>query len=118
LNANVSTNRRFDGSYSRKQASNGAQAISFFGASGELEVRLHPYLWRGEAVAFPESAFDRIGSADIGMGVPGLPDSGSQVFFHDTTTNSAEARSFSHQALFCKAPAQCVYINGITYPTA
>lgn len=118
LNANVSTSRRFDGSYSRKQASNGAQAISFFGASGELEVRLHPYLWKGEAVAFPESAFDRIGSADMGMGVPGLPDSGSQIFFHDTTTNSAEARSFSHQALFCKAPSQCVYINGITYPTA
>lgn len=115
LNADLSGNRRFDGSYSRQKAENGSQAISYYGQVGELEVRTHPYLQRGEMIMFPKSPFKRVGSAELGFGVPGTD--GRDIFFHDNTQNAVEARTFTDQGLFCTAPAQCVYITGVTYPT-
>lgn len=115
LNADLAANREFDGSYSKEKAENGSQKISYYGQAGEIEVRSHPYLWRGEMTAFPKSPFKRIGSADVGMGIPGLPDSES-IFFHDTSTNAMEVRTYSDMSLFCNRPSTSLYINGITYP--
>lgn len=115
LNADLASSREFDGSYTREKAENGAQRISYYGQSGEMEVRAHPYLWRSEAVIFPLSPYLRVGSADVGMGVPGLPDS-NNIFFHDTSTDTMEARTFSDVAMFCRQPSTSVYISGISYP--
>lgn len=115
LNADLAANRMFDGSYSKEKAENGAQKISYYGQAGEIEVRSHPYLQRGESVAFPISPYKRIGSADVGMGVPGLPGS-REIFFHDVTTNAMEARTFSDMSLFCNRPSTSLYVSGITYP--
>lgn len=115
LNGDLAAQRMFDGSYSKEKAENGAQKISYYGQAGEIEVRAHPYLWRGEMVAFPLSPYKRVGSADVGMGVPGLPDS-NNIFFHDTSTDAMEARSFSDMSLFSNQPSTSVYISGVTYP--
>lgn len=118
-NADLHANRTLDGSYSRERAANGAQKISYYGQAGELEMRAHVYLQRGESVIFPKSPYKRIGSSDVKMGVPGLANGGEErdVFFHLEDKNAVEARSFSDQSLFCDAPSTSVYISGITYPS-
>jgi hypothetical protein len=113
LNADLSSNRHFDGSYSREKAENGSQSITFHGQMGQVEVRVMPFLRRGDAVVFPPSQLKLIGSADVGMGVPGTD--GRDIFFHIQTKNAVEARSFSDLALLCLAPARLVAITGITY---
>jgi hypothetical protein len=117
LNADLAGKRSFDGSYSKAKAENGAQAISYFGQVGELEVRVHPFMRRGDAVIMPISNLKRVGSADLGMGVPGLPGEASdrQIFFHVEADGAVEARVYSDQALFCDAPSKLVHISGITY---
>jgi hypothetical protein len=113
INSDLAAQRRFDGSYSKEKASNGVQAIRFYGQMGEIELRTHPFLQRGEAGFFPASCLKRVGSADVGMGVPGTD--GRDVFFHLPGHNAVEARTFSDQALFCDSPASCGVITGITY---
>lgn len=113
LNADLSANRHFDGSYSREKLENGTQSIVFHGQMGQVEIRVMPFLRRGDAVAFPVSQMKLIGSADVGMGIPGTD--GREVFFHLQSKNAVEARSFSDLALLCLAPARTVAITGITY---
>lgn len=113
LNADLSSNRHFDGSYSREKAENGSQQIVFNGQMGQIKLKVMPFLKRGDAVAFPVSQLKMVGSADVGMGVPGTD--GRDVFIHLQTQNAIEARSFSDLALLCLAPARCVAISGITY---
>jgi hypothetical protein len=113
LNADLSASRHFDGSYSREKGENGTQSIVYNGQMGQVEVKVHPFLRRGESVAFPASQMKLIGSTDVGMGVPGTD--GRDIFFHIQTKNAIEARSFSDLALLCLAPARCVAITGITY---
>lgn len=113
LNADLSAQRHFDGSYSREKLENGAQSIVYNGQMGQVEVRVMPFLRRGDAVIFPVDKLKLIGSADAGMGVPGTD--GRDIFFHIPTTNAVEARSFSDLALLCLAPARLVSIGGVTY---
>ncbi len=113
LNADLSAQRHFDGSYSREKLENGAQSIVYNGQMGQVEVRVMPFLRRGDAVIFPADKLKLIGSADAGMGVPGTD--GRDIFFHLPTTNAVEARSFSDLALLCLAPARLVSITGVTY---
>ncbi len=115
-NADLAEKRDYDGSYSKAKAENGSQSISFYGQSGEVELRSMPYLWRGESVIFPKSPYSRKGSAEMGMGVPGLPGDGREVFFHVQTQNAVETRSYTDQALFCVSPNTSCYVSGITYP--
>lgn len=113
LNADLSSNRHFDGSYSREKAENGSQQIVFNGQMGQIKLKVMPFLKRGDAVAFPVSQLKMVGSADVGMGVPGTDS--RDVFFHLQDKNAVEARTFSDLALLCLAPARCVAISGITY---
>lgn len=113
LNADLSAQRHFDGSYSRNKLENGTQSITYNGQMGQVEVRVMPFLRRGDAVIFPKTQLKLIGSADAGMGVPGTD--GRDIFFHLPSNNAVEARSFSDLALLCLAPARCVYITGISY---
>lgn len=113
LNADLSAQRHFDGSYSREKLENGTQSIMLNGQMGQVEVRVMPFLRRGDAVCFPSSQLKLIGSADVGMGIPGTE--GRDIFFHLQTKNAVEARSFSDLALLCLAPARLVAVTGITY---
>ncbi len=114
-NADLAEKREYDGSYSKSKAENGAQAINYYGQAGEIELRSMPYLWRGEAVIFPKSPYSRKGSAELGMGVPGLPGE-REIFFHVQTQNAVETRCYTDQALFCLTPSTSGYISGISYP--
>lgn len=113
LNADLSAQRHFDGSYSRNKLENGTQSIEYNGQMGQVEVRVMPFLRRGDFIVFPPSKMKLIGSADAGMGVPGLD--GKDVFFHLPSKNAVEARSFSDLALLCLAPARLLAGSGITY---
>ncbi len=120
MNADLSAQRVYDGSYKKEKAENGAQRIAYYGQMGEMEVSTHPFLQRGEAVLYPKTPYKRIGSADVGMGVPGLNNGGEErdVFFHIEASNSVEARTFMDQSMFCDSPSTSVYISGITYPSS
>lgn len=114
LNADLSAQRHFDGSYSRNKLENGTQSIEYSGQMGQVEVRVMPFLRRGDFIVFPPSKLKLIGSADAGMGVPGAGE-GADVFFHLPNKNAVEARSFSDLALLCLAPARLLAGSGITY---
>jgi hypothetical protein len=117
LNADLAAQRMYDGSYSKEKAENGSQRICYYGQAGEMEVSAHVFLQRGEAVISPKGPYKRIGSADLGMGVPGLSgDGGRDIFFHVESNNTVEARTFADNSLFCEGPSTSVYISGITYP--
>lgn len=115
LNSDMAGQRVFDGSYSKSVAANGAQAIRFYGQSGEIELRVHPYLRNGHSVFLDPECLTRIGSAELGMGVPGTADE-RQVYFHLESKNAVELRTYTDQALFCCAPNKLVHISGLTYP--
>ena len=115
LNSDMAGQRMFDGSYSKSIASNGAQALRFYGQNGEIELRVHPYLRNGDSVFFDPECFKRIGSAELGMGVPGTADE-RQIYFHLESKNAVELRTYTDQALFCVAPNKNVKISGLTYP--
>lgn len=115
LNSDMAGQRMFDGSYSKSIASNGSQAIRFYGQNGEVEVRVHPYLRNGHSVFFDPETLKRIGSAELGMGVPGSGDE-RQIYFHLESKNAFELRTYTDQALFCVAPNKLVHISGLTYP--
>lgn len=115
LNADLAASRDFDGSYSREKLENGTQSIAYFGQNGKITVRSMPYMHRSQAVVFAPELFKRIGSAELGMGIPGGGDS-RDVFFHLENYNAMEARTYTDQALFCEAPAQSALLTGITYP--
>jgi hypothetical protein len=112
-NADLAAQRIYDGSYSKEKAENGAQKICYYGQAGAMEMQSHVYLQRGEAVMAPKSPYKRVGSADVGMGVPGTD--GRDVFFHLPDANAVEARTFSDQALHCEGPSTSVYMSGIEY---
>lgn len=114
-NSDLAAQRIFDGTYSKEKAENGAQRICYYGQAGEIELRSHVYLQRGEWVAFPKAPYKRVGSADVGMGVPGTPDE-REVFFHVQDAGAIEARTYSDQSLFCEGPSTSVYGSGMTYP--
>jgi hypothetical protein len=116
MNSDLSAQRMYDGSYSKAKAENGSQRIAYYGQMGEMEVATHPFLQRGEAVLFPKTPYKRIGSADVGMGVPGLSHGGERdIFFHIEADNVVEARTFMDQSMFCDGPSTSCYISGITY---
>lgn len=120
LNSDLAAQRMFDGTYSKEKGENGVQRISYYGQAGEVELRTHVYLQRGEAVIFPKTPYKRVGSSDVAMGVPSLNagdgSAAREIFFHLENNNVVEARTFSDQALFCDMPSTSVYISGITYP--
>ncbi len=116
-NADLAAQRMYDGSYSKAKAENGAQRIAYYGQMGEIEVSAHPFLQRGEAVMYPKGPYKRIGSSEVGMGVPGLSNGGTErdIFFHIEASNTVEARTFMDCSMFCEGPSTSVYISGITY---
>lgn len=113
LNADLSAQRHFDGSYSREKGENGVQSIVYNGQAGQVELKVMPFLKRGDSLFYPPSKVKLIGSADAGMGVPGTD--GRDIFFHMPSNNAVEARTFSDLAILALAPARGGVITGITY---
>lgn len=104
--------RKYDGSYSRKKLENGAEALTFYSQSGELEIIPHTMVKESYAYMVQLSDFMRIGSSDITFKRPGMEVDGN--FFKDASDLAGyELRCFTDQALFCCAPGRQVLIYNI-----
>lgn len=78
-------------------------------------VKAHPMVKQGHALGVVTQFTKRVGSADIGYGMPGRTD--GKVWFDLESTAAVEGRLYTHQGIFCEMPGVCVYWNGITNRT-
>jgi hypothetical protein len=112
LNADQAALRVYDSAYSTKKFENGAEALCFYAANGQLEIRAHPMVKDGDAFILPLESCMRIGSTDLSFGVPGM----DQEFFTLVSgKNAVEIQCMTDQAIFLEKPAHGVYMSGITY---
>lgn len=96
--------REYGAAYSEEKAKNGFRSISFFGASGELEIVPYKYIKQGEFLMFPERWTYHIGSSKM---VNML--NGDKIEFDSTTTTDREMRLFSDLQIFCERPGYITY---------
>jgi hypothetical protein len=88
-----------------EKAENGFKKISFYGASGEIEVVPYHFMKAGEFVLFPERWTYILGSSEMTMA---LAKDGDMIF--DLEASSAkEMRLFSDTQLFVERPGYLVY---------
>jgi hypothetical protein len=112
LVADLSAQRRYDGSYKSKKAENGFESLTFFGQSGMIEIVPHAMCKSGEALAIPLDAVKRVGSTDINF--RGEMIGGEMEYlFQSTSTNSWVTRAYTDQGIFIELPAHCVYFSNI-----
>lgn len=111
LNADQSALRNYTDSKSTAQ--NGFDAIEYRSVNGKISVIAHPCVKNGEIFIVPMDSLKRVGPSDLTFDgdQQGL-DSG--IFMKVPNQPAYELRLYSHQALFCDSPAQCVFVNGIT----
>lgn len=90
--------------YSRK-LENGGEAISFYGASGEIEVIPYHFMKAGEFIIFPERWTYILGSTEM---TTQLAKDGDMIFDLEATS-SKQVRLFSDVQIFCERPGYLVY---------
>ena len=90
-----------------KKLENGGEAISFYGASGEIEVVPYHFMKAGEAIIFPERWTYIIGSTEM---VTQLAKDGDMIFDLEATS-SKQVRLFSDVQIFCERPGYLVYLS-------
>jgi hypothetical protein len=116
LVADLSAQRRYDGSYKSKKAENGFETIEFYGQNGMIELIPHAMFKSGDAMAIPLDLIQRVGSTDVsfrGEMVGGE----MEYLFQNTSTNGWTCRAYTDQAIFIEVPAQCVKFTGIVPTT-
>lgn len=102
--------RRFDGSYSSAEVTNGSKSIKFYAQNGEIEIVPSIYVKEGYAYLIAEEDWSRVGSSDITFKRPGKEGD----FFRDLENSAGyELRCMTDQALFCSAPGRSVIIKDI-----
>jgi hypothetical protein len=78
-------------------------------------VKAHPMLKNGHALGVVPQFTKRVGSADIGYGMPGRTD--GKLWFDLEAKASVEGRMYTHQGVFTEMPGVCVFWNNITNRT-
>lgn len=78
-------------------------------------IKAHPMIKNGHALGVVPQFAKRVGSVDIGYGMPGRTD--GKVWFDLESTAAVEGRMYTHQGIFSEMPGQCVYWNNITNRT-
>lgn len=111
LASNLAALRRFDGSYSKKKASNGSEELEYIGQNGALKIVAYNIVKEGDCFIFPEDKVMRIGARDLGLNDPTRPE--DEIFFTIPGKAGVGLRAYTNQAIFLEAPAQGVYISGI-----
>lgn len=89
----------------------GSQSITYYGQTGEVEIKPHILVKRGEAFALPVDECMRVGATDTTFE---MPDGQGKIFRHLEDKAGLEIRCYWLQAWFCKRPAFCVKYTGIT----
>jgi len=95
---------RMYGAFSKK-AENGFENISFYGASGELEIVPYHFMKAGEFILFPERWTYILGSTEM---TTQLAKDGDMIFDLEATS-SKQIRLFSDVQIFCERPGYLVY---------
>lgn len=96
--------REYGATYSEEKAKNGFKAISFFGASGEIEILPYMYIKEGEFLMFPERWTYILGSSKMAMELDG-----DKMWFDVSTTSDKEMRLFSDMQIFVERPGYMTY---------
>jgi hypothetical protein len=99
--------RKYDASYSKSKMENGAESISFYGATGLIEVVPYMFMKQGEAVLFPERYTYRIGSTEMTNAVG----PGGDIVFDLESTSAKEMRLISEWTVFCEKPGWITLIT-------
>ncbi len=99
--------RKYDASYNKSKFENGAETISFFGATGLIEIVPYMYMKQGEAVLFPERYTYRIGSTEM----TNVVGPGGDIVFDLESTSSKEMRLIAEWTVFCERPGWITYIT-------
>lgn len=97
--------RKYDASYSKGKLENGAESLSFYGCTGQIEIVPYMYIKQGEFVMFPERWVSLIGSSEM---VNQLGKDGDIVFDLESTS-AKEMRLFAEWTVFCERPGWIVY---------
>lgn len=88
----------------------GAEELVYHSQNGMIRVVPSIYVKEGLAYGLCMPYWKRIGAADVTFKAPGF---GDDIFFHMTTKAGVESRAYTHQAIFCEAPAKNFVITGI-----
>lgn len=104
LVADEAAMREYGASYSEERAKNGFKAITFYGASGELDILPYHYMKQGEFVMYPERWTYILGSSKMAMELDG-----DKMWFDVSTTSDKEMRLFSDMQIFCEKPGYMTY---------
>jgi hypothetical protein len=102
--------RQTDSSYSSAEGKNGVEKVVFFGANGQINVKIHSFVKAGEGFILPPKRCKKVGSTDITMAVPGR---GDELFAMKAGYNGVEFRTYSDWQFFCEKPALLVKLYGI-----
>lgn len=112
LASNLAALRRFDGSYSSKKAENGSKELEYVSQNGSLKIVSYNIVKEGDCFIFPEDKVMRIGARELGLNDPTRPQ--DEIFFTIPGKAGVGLRAYTNQAIFLEAPAQGVYISGIS----
>lgn len=88
----------------------GAEQLVFHSQNGKVEVIPSIFVKEGFAYGLVTDYWKRLGAADVTFGTPGF---GGEMFRQLDTRAGVEARAYSHQCVFCEAPAKNILYTGI-----
>lgn len=116
LAAELRAMRIIDSSYSPSKQKAGQRSIGFETPEiGELEVAIHPFMAWGDVYIQQDQQIARVGSADVGFGVPGLPNNGKEQFLRNIAdTNAVELIMYTDQCVANKRPNFSYRATGVT----
>jgi hypothetical protein len=78
-------------------------------------IKPHPMVKEGHALGLVPQFAKRVGSCDVGFGMPGRSD--EKVWFDLEGKAGIEGRMYTHQGIFSEMPGVCVYWSSITNRT-
>lgn len=116
LSSEMRSMRVIDSSYQPSKQKSGQRSIGFESPEiGELEVVIHPFMAWGDIYLQQDAQIARVGSADIGFGVPGLPNNGKEQFLRNVQDgNYAELIMYTDQCIANKRPNFAYKGTGVT----
>lgn len=106
------SSRVFNDESQLKTLEHGVNAIKFFINSVEVEVIASPYVKEGYAFGLSDEGWVRVGSRDLSLGTPGMPEGSYWMQAQDYS--ALELRAFTDQALFCTKPARQILFTDIS----
>ncbi len=107
--------RVYDKSYSKDEADNGFESITFYTQTGKATFKPHRIVKEGDCFCLHLPAWSRSGSAEVSFTIPGM--SGEIIFPLQNQAGHA-FRSYADQYMFCHQPAKNLLITGINDESA